>query len=129
MKTTKISVAVAAAALAGGLLAPATAVAADRKEIRTGTCSGLSDWKLQVSPENGRLEVEFEVDANRRGQRWHVALFHGGRRVYTGTHRTRGISGSFTVRSLERNTADDDSFFGRAVRLSNGERCRGRIRF
>jgi hypothetical protein len=44
------------------LAAPAgVAVAGDRDVIREGSCSGSSDWNLKLSPENGRIEVEFEV--------------------------------------------------------------------
>ncbi|HEX2174589.1 MAG TPA: hypothetical protein VHG70_01655 [Nocardioidaceae bacterium] len=132
MRTMKISATIGAVALAGSLLAPATAVAggSDREEIRTGACSGLADWKIKVSPENGRLEVEYEVDVNRRGQRWQVRLFHGGRRIHSDVHRTRARSGSFTVRALERNTAGGDGFRARAVRLGGDQqKCAGRVRF
>ena len=45
---------------------PAVASAGDRDVIREGPCSGRSDWKLKLSPEDGRIEVEFEVDQNVR---------------------------------------------------------------
>lgn len=129
MKTTRFSASLAAAALAASLITPAAAFAGDRQVIRSGNCSGSADWKLKVSPENGRLEVEYEVDANRRGQRWRVRLFHGSRRIHNGVHQTHGRSGSFTVRKLARNTGGADRFRARAMRLDGSQRCLGRIRF
>jgi hypothetical protein len=126
--TTKIGASLAAGALAAGLLAPTTANAGDRQEIRTGSCT-FGTWKLKVSPENGRLEVEYEVDVNRPGQRWRVALFHGGNRIHRAVHVTRGRSGSFTVRDLARNTAGGDRFRARAIRFGGGQRCRGSLVF
>jgi hypothetical protein len=44
------------------LLIPATSALAGQGDvIRQGPCSGRSDWKLKLSPEGGRIEVEIEV--------------------------------------------------------------------
>ena len=45
---------------------PAGVAAKDGDVIREGNCTGRSDWKLKLSPENGRIEVEFEVDQQRQ---------------------------------------------------------------
>jgi hypothetical protein len=104
-----------------------TAVAAKAGDvIRTGACTNRSDWKLKLSPENGRIEVEFEVDTPRVGQAWRVRLFQNGERFFLGTRTTQSPSGSFTVRVLRPNTAGTDSFRGRAVNLTTGEVCEGR---
>jgi len=42
--------------------------------ITRGSCSGRTDWKLKVKPDNGRLELEFEVDSNVNGQPWNVRI-------------------------------------------------------
>ena len=94
--------------------------------IRRGACSGVSDWKLKLSPENGRIEVEYEVDQNRSGDVWRVRIRHNGDLVFAGTRTTRAPSGSFEVRILQRNRAGDDVFRGRAVNLRTGEVCGGR---
>ena len=61
------------------LLVPAGIASAGQNDvIREGSCAGASDWKLKVSPENGRLEVEFEVDQNVSGDRWRVRIRHDG---------------------------------------------------
>ena len=111
--------------LAAGLLAAPGAVAKDGDVIKTGGCSGRSDWKLKLSPENGKIEVDFEVDQNRVGDRWRVTLKHDGDRIFRDVRETRGPSGSFEVHQVEPNRAGDDFFVGKALNLSTEEECRG----
>ena len=116
-------------ALAGALVlmiagaVPASAKAGD--VIRTGACSGSSDWKLKLSPQDGRIEVEYEVDSNKVGQTWSVRLFENGNRIFAGQRVTKAPSGSFTVRVLGNNTAGTDSFRARASNAATGEVCGG----
>ena len=116
-------------ALAGALvLTVAGAVPASAKGtdvIRQGACSGGSDWKLKLSPDNGRIEVEYEVDSSKVGQTWSVRLFENGNRIFAGKRMTKAPSGSFTVRVLARNTAGSDSFKARASNAASGEVCGG----
>lgn len=105
------------------------AVAGDRDVIREGRCSASSDWKLKLSPENGRIEVEFEVDQNVSGDRWRVKIRHDGDRVFRGTRTTGGASGSFEVRIVEDDRAGADTFRARARNLSTDEVCRGNATF
>jgi len=107
------------------MIAPTGAAAKDGDVIRTGACTNRSDWKLKLSPENGRIEVEFEVDTPRVGQAWRVKLFQNGNRFFLGTRTTLAPSGSFEVRVVRPNTTGTDSFRGRAVNLSTGEVCEG----
>ena len=90
-----------------------------------GTCSGASSAKLKLSPEDGRIEVEFEVDQNRVGVRWNVVLRHGGRAFARRTAVTRAPSGSFEVRRLTGNRPGADVVTARATSPS-GEVCRAR---
>src|SRR4030095_16889369 len=104
------------------LLVPAgIALAGQNDVIREGSCGDASDWKLKVSPENGRLEVEFEVDQNVSGDRWRVRIRHDGDIAFRGTRTTRGASGSFTVRIVEDDTAGFDVVRGRATKLPTDE--------
>ena len=84
--------------LASGLaLSLAGAVPAHANEddvIRRGNCSGSSDWKLKLSPEDGRIEVEFEVDSNVVGQTWQVRLTKNGNQIFSGT-RVMPLNGAF----------------------------------
>ena len=107
------------------LALPGTVAAKDGDVIRTGNCSGASDWKLKLSPENGRIEVEFEVDSNRVGQTWNVRLKRDGNRFFSGQRMTQAPSGSFEVRRVISNSAGSDTVVGRAVNPATGEVCRG----
>lgn len=108
------------------LLVPAGAAwAGDEDVIREGSCSGSTDWKLKLSPEDGGLEVEFEVDQNVTGDRWRVRIRHDGDLAFRGVRTTRGASGSFEVRIVEDDRAGRDRFTARARNLSSDEICRG----
>ena len=114
-------IAASVAALCGLTIAVAATpagVAKDGDVIRRGNCTGSTDWKLKLSEEDGRIEVEFEVDQNRNGVSWNVRLFQNGSQIARATRVTRGPSGSFEFRRVAPNTAGTDSFRARATRAS-----------
>lgn len=121
--------AAAVSVLALGVGMSPSAVAKDGDVEREGRCSGASDWKLKASPENGRIEVEGEVDSNRNGQTWNWSIRHDGRRSASGTATTRGPSGSFEVRRVLVNAPGPDSIGFRATNRRTGETCRGNLTF
>ena len=98
----------------------------DGRVIRTGSCSGATDFRLKAKPDDGRLEVEFEVDQNRNGVRWRVAVRRNGAVVARGTRRTGGRSGSFSFERRIANPAGQDRIS--AVARRNGETCRASLR-
>lgn len=111
------------------VLSVAGAVPAAAKEgdvIKTGACSGSSDWKLKLSPQDGQTEVEYQVDSNVVGQTWQVRVFQNGNKIFGGARVTKAPSGSFTVRLLAANPAGSDSFKARASNVATGELCVGR---
>jgi hypothetical protein len=108
---------------------PATVAAKDGDIVRTGNCTGATDWKLKLSPENGRIEVEGEIDSNVNGQTWSVKLKRNGNVFFTGTRTTQAPSGSFEVRRVTANGAGTDSFVLKATNQSTGETCRGTATF
>lgn len=109
--------------------APITASAKDGDIIRRGDCTMRTDWKLKLSPEDGRIEVEFEVDQNRNGQRWVVKLKRNGKVFWRGSRTTQAPSGSFEVRRLARDGAGAERIVARAKNPRTGEVCRGVARF
>jgi len=106
-------------------IAPA-AIAGSREVVRSGSCSAASDWELKVGPDDGRIELEFEVDSNVVGQRWNVAIRQDGNRIFRGSRVTQGPSGSFDVERHPANTAGADRFVARATNRVTGEVCVGR---
>jgi len=130
MNTTRFgSLALALGAAAGLALATAPESIAKRGDVRVaGKCTGPSTSKLKLSEEDGRVEVEFEVDQNRNGVRWTVVLNQNGTRVARLTRTTRPPSGSFEARVLAPNKAGRDVFTARATRAS-GEVCTARATF
>ena len=118
----------AATLLAGALAGPALAQGG-RGDVRaSGHCSAASTWKIKAKPDNGRLQLEMEVDSNRVGQTWSVAVTDNAVRVFSGNRVTSAPSGSFNVRVLAANRAGTDTITGTARNLSTGERCTGTVR-
>jgi hypothetical protein len=126
--TRTLAVAVAGVAMLA-TLAAAPAMAKGDDVVKRGACSGPSDWKLKLSPEDGRIEVEFEVDQNVNGQKWNVRIRHDGDLVFKGARMTKAPSGSFELRIVQPNRAGDDVFTARAVNAATGETCAGRAVF
>lgn len=87
-----------------------------------GTCSQQSTSKLKLIRDDGRIEVEFEVDQNRSGVPWKVTLRRNGTRVASLTAKTSGASGSFEIRRLIADRPGTDRISARATRAS-GEVC------
>ena len=121
-------VGVAAATVALGMVSAAPAAAkGHRDEVRvSGDCSARADWTLKAKRRDGGLEMEFEVDSNRVGQRWSFRLVHGGVVVASGFRRTLAPSGSFSVE--RRSGLASRIVTARARNTGNGEVCLATLR-
>jgi len=114
-------------ALVTGVVALALVPAGLAKEgdkLVRGTCTGASSAKMKLSREDGRIEVELEVDQDRVGRTWGVVLRHNGVVVRRLTRVTRAPSGSFEARIVVRNRAGVDRLAATATR--RGETCTAR---
>lgn len=100
----------------------------DRERRVAGRCSGNATSKLKVELDDGRLEVEFEVDQNRRGVRWSVVIARNGKRVVRTSAKTRGRSGSFSVERKIANPPGRDRIAARAT-SQGGQVCRAALTF
>ncbi|MEZ0578436.1 hypothetical protein [Nocardioides sp. MH1] len=99
----------------------------DDDVIRRGDCTGSATWKLKVKTDDGRLEVEGEIDSNRTGQRWAWTLRHNGSVSARGTGTTAGPSGSFDVERRVVDLAGTDHLRFRATH--NGQVCVGVVNY
>jgi hypothetical protein len=107
------------------VIAPAAAFAGNDDVRRPGTCTKNSSAKIKLSPENGRIEVEFEVDQNRNRVTWRVAFRRNGGLAARTRATTRAPSGSFEVRRVLGNSAGPDTIVARAKSPSD-EVCTAR---
>jgi hypothetical protein len=128
---TNRATALLASALAAALLTlmPIGVTAKDGDVITQGGCSASTDWKLKLSEEDGRIEVEFEVDQNQNGVPWNVKLKRNGNTLWSGQRTTHGPSGSFEVRRVISDGAGADLIVARAKYPASGEVCRGTATF
>jgi hypothetical protein len=116
--------------MAIGLLATVPASASgDREVIRRGSCSGGTDWKYKAKADDGRIEVEYEVDQNRSGDRWRVKLWHDGNRFFKDTRVTGGASGSFDIERKVNNHEGVDRFRARVRNIRTDGVCGGKVSF
>ena len=112
----------------GGLVAAPAHASGDDRVIKRGSCvGGPAVWKLKVQSDDGRLEVEGEVDSNRRGQVWRWTIRHNGSLSRSGTATTVGASGSFSIERRLVDLAGTDRVVFTAVRGS--QVCRGVVNY
>ncbi len=121
MAKTKVGLTLVLTGVLALLAVGSPALAKDGDVLVRGTCTAGSAAKLKLSSDNGRIEVEVEVDQNRNGVPWTVVLTRDGTRVARATRVTKAPSGSFSVRKLVANPAGPDVI--RAVATRRGETC------
>src|SRR4051794_17438800 len=111
------------------LLPAASADAKAGDVVVRGSCSGHAVWKLKASPDNGRIEVEGEVDSNKVGQKWDWRIKHNGSLSASGARTTAAPSGSFSVNRVLVNVRGDDRIVFRADKRNSSQVCRGALTF
>ncbi|MGB7982282.1 MAG: hypothetical protein WCF36_15990 [Candidatus Nanopelagicales bacterium] len=116
---------------AGALALPATAnaapVRADVERDAGGRCAATSTWDLGLEKERGRIEVDFEIDSRRSGERWKIKVTHNDRTIFNRT-RITDREGEIDVDRDVRNKRGTDRFTVRAVNKGTGEVCRATLR-
>lgn len=106
-----------AAICCGTAVAAAPAQAKGGTQVRaSGACTSHGRWELKAKPDDGRIEIEFEVDVNRAGQTWHVRITDNRHVVVNRNRTTTAPSGSFTARSRPVNRAAKDVIRAHATR-------------
>jgi hypothetical protein len=128
MRNALAATTIALLALVAALVSAPIAGAKDGDILRAGSCTASTTSKIKLSEENGRIEVEFEVDQNRNGVRWAVRISQNGKSVARLAKVTRPPSGSFEARIVRPNRPGKDVFRARATSPS-GEVCTARATF
>lgn len=113
MNSVSMRLAAALLFLGTAMLAPAAAFADD--DSLRGTCANGAEWEIKAKPDDGRIEIEVEIDTDRRGQTWVWVLQHNGSFSARGVSRTRG-GGSFKVERTTVDVSGPDTFSFRATR-------------
>lgn len=121
MGTTKITVAIIA--LLAALSVASTASAKGGGQSVSGTCTAASTSTLKAKSDDGRLEVEFEVDSNVVRQSWKVVLKDNGSTFLKKTLKTKAPSGSFEARGRPVDRAGTDAIEATATNGATGESC------
>jgi hypothetical protein len=128
VKTRRVAAALAVPALVLVTLVPPAVAGDDDDRIeRNGSCSAGTDWKIKAKSDDGRIEVEAEIDSNKVGQSWRWKFKHNGTVFSRGTSTTSAPSGSFEVERKPANLAGTDQFVFRAVHPGSGEVCRATV--
>lgn len=108
-----------------GIAAPAHASHGDGGVHASGRCGDGVRWELKAQRDDGRIEVEGEIDSNHTGQTWHWTFKHNGSTSAHGSQQTAGRSGSFEVKRRMSDLAGQDRF---AFRATHGTTvCRGTV--
>jgi hypothetical protein len=127
-RTARMAAATMALGLAATATTPALASHGGGGVRKSGGCTHAAVWKLKAKADDGRIEVEAEVDSNRAGQTWRWRILHDGQVSVHGRARTHRPSGSFSVERMLVDTSGPDRVGLRAVNLRSGERCHGTLR-
>jgi hypothetical protein len=127
-RTALAALTLSALAIPLSLSAPAMASHGGGNAVtNSGSCSSSAHWKLKAKPDDGRIELEAEVDSNHSGQVWDWRIKHNGSTSAKGSSTTHGASGSFSVSRRMADLAGTDHFSFRAERRATGEVCHGTI--
>ncbi len=128
-KTIVATIAAGAALATAGVLAAPAAAAARPAEIERetmGTCSAGARWDLNLEREYGVIDIDVEIDAATRGERWTVSIAKNGTRVLR-VAQTADADGEIDVSHIVRDRAGRDRISFTATSAS-GQSCRGSLR-
>jgi len=132
-KTTRRIAATSSIVLAFGAVTVLPAAAAHggggHEVERRGNCAGSTDWKLKAKSDDGRIEVEAEIDSGVSGQVWVWRILHNGGVSAKGRATTKPPSGSYEVRRLLIDASGVDRIGIRSTNTVTLESCAGNLRF
>jgi hypothetical protein len=96
---------------------------------REGSCTGHSDWRLEVDRRDANtLEVRFRIEHTPADATWEVFLSDNGHRFFAAT-RTSTSDGELRVRRNTRDRSGTDHVKGYGYSRATGEVCSGSVPF
>jgi DUF4097 and DUF4098 domain-containing protein YvlB len=129
-RTTALSTVAALAVVAGGVAVSTPAEAKSRVVSASAHCTTTHTiGTLKAKNSNGLIEVEFEIDSNRNGQRWTYTIKRNGVLKASGARLTHAPSGSFSVAKRITNVAGVDRIVAVAKNARTGEVCTATVRY
>ena len=130
---TRTRLLITAAAMTVGLAAPplvATAPAfasgGGHGVSSSGACTNGGHFKLKAKHDDGKIEMEYEVDSNHAGQKWAVRITDNGTVVVKRHATTAGRSGSFEIRKRIADRTGPDKI--RAHATFRNHTCKGAVK-
>lgn len=93
----------------------------DDDQTDRGSCEGSGSYELSVEPEDGGLEVSFELQSFGADETWTVAIEHDGIPLLEGERRT-DEDGEIDLDVYAQDTAGNDEFRARATN-ADGQTC------
>src|SRR5215468_2137118 len=81
----------------------------------SGACTNGGHFELKAKHDDGRIEMEYQVDSNRAGQVWAVRITDNGTVVVSRHATTAGPSGSFTIRKIIADQTGPDKIHAHAT--------------
>jgi len=81
----------------------------------SGACTNGGHFKLKAKHDDGKIEMEYQVDSNRAGQVWRVRITDNGAVVVSRHATTTDRSGSFTIQKKIANRPGQDSIHAHAT--------------
>jgi hypothetical protein len=116
-----MAIAILAATPAASASGKAALASGSGDVTKSGTC-GSRPWTLELSPDNGKIEADYELHHVKAGSTWRVVMKDNGVRFFRGT-RTAGAERYIEVDKYTANHAGRDKITVRATNLANGAVC------
>lgn len=78
---------------------------------------------FEVEKEDGRFEIDVDIDDARRGSKWRVTLWHNGKRFHNKVHRADS-DGDVDIDKSRRNTRGRDVFKVKVKKVGGPKKVR-----
>lgn len=122
IRTATAATSVAALVAAAATLVPASASAdGPEKEVRFRVAGATAD--LKVEKDDGRFEVDVDLDRARPGSKWRIVLRHDGKRYYSKVKRA-DADGEIDVDTVRRDTRGADVFKVTVKKVNGAKKSR-----